>query len=124
MRVVALLGLLLLAACSSRPLPPPEGVAANDPRFAACQREAAVAPEVLAIRRRMPPPADATNFSLAQDELRDAEAAALTDCLVRTGVFERPAGGVERVRAPRFGADPAPAGSVVPAAPRPATTGY
>jgi hypothetical protein len=121
----ATLLLLLLAACSTRPLPPPEGVAANDPRLAECRREAADTPEVREIRRRLPPASDGTNFTRAQDEIRDAEQAAFTDCLVRTGVFERPAGGVERVRAPRFGADPAaPPGQALPAAPRPSTTGY
>lgn len=125
MRRLVLLALLLAAACSTRPLPPPEGVAADDPRLAECRREAATAPEVQAIRRRMPPQADATNFTRAMDEIREAEQGAFTDCLVRTGVFERPAGGVERVRAPRFSPDPAPpAGQALPSAPRPSTTGY
>jgi hypothetical protein len=125
MRAVALLGLLLLTACSvTRPVQPPEGVAADDPRLAECRREATSAPEVQAIRRRMPPTADATNFAIAQDDLRDAEQAAFGDCLVRTGVFERPAGGVERVRTPRFGRDPTPPSHGLPAAPRPTTTGY
>lgn len=125
MRPLALLALLLVAACSTRPLPPPEGVAANDPRLAECRREAVSAPEVLAIRRRMPPAADATNVTRAMEEIREAEAAAFTDCLVRTGVFDRPPGGVERVRAPRIGAEPAHhSGQPLPQAPRPSTTGY
>jgi hypothetical protein len=119
-----LLPILLLAACSTRPLAPPEGVAADDARLAECRREAANAPEVRDIRRRMPPSADGTNFTRAQDDIRDAEQGAFVDCLVRVGVFERPAGGVERVRAPRFGADPAPTGAALPSAPRPSTTGY
>jgi len=121
----ATLMLLLLAACSTRPLAPPEGVAADDPRLAECRREAANAPEVREIRRRMPPSADGTNFTRAQDEIREAEQGAFTDCLVRVGVFERPAGGVERVRAPRFGTGgAAPSGVALPSAPRPSTTGY
>lgn len=125
MRVRGATLLLLLAACSTRPLAPPEGVAADDPRLAECRREAANTPAVRELRRRQPPAADATNFNRVQDEIRDAEQDAFTDCLVRVGVFERPAGGVERVRAPRFGRDAgAPSGAALPSAPRPSATGY
>jgi hypothetical protein len=124
-RLSALLLCLVLAACGARTLPPPEGVAADDARLAPCRSEALNAPEVREIARRMPPPGYGDGRARALEDMRAAEQNAFTACLVREGVIERPAYGVERVRAPDF----APRPRTEPAAPvrtplPPATTGY
>ncbi len=125
MRLVASLFLLALAGCMAREFPRPEGVAADDPRLGECRREAASAPRAQEIRRRMPPPSYIDAYARALEDLRNAEAGAFNDCLVRTGAIAQPAGGVERVRAPSF--DPRPAetpGAELRQAPRPAAVGY
>jgi hypothetical protein len=125
MRALLAASLLVLAACTARELPVPEGVASNDPRVGQCRREAVSSPAVLAIRRAMPPPTFGDAYARAREEIDIAERDAFNDCLVREGAMAVPAGGVERVRAPSFDPPQAPVGGMeLPQAPRPSPIGY
>jgi hypothetical protein len=125
MRLLLAASLLVLAACTARELPAPEGVASNDPRLRECRREAVSSPAVLAIRRAMPPPTYGDAYARAREDIDIAERDAFNDCLVREGAMAVPPGGVERVRAPSF--DPPQrgiGGTELPQAARPTSSGY
>ncbi len=106
-RAVLLATLLGVSACSGlrSPMPVPEGVAANDPRVSRCRGEAESAPQVLALRRRQPPPTYGDAYARWQNELNDAERNGFMTCLVRDGVIAQPQGGVARVNPTSFSPD-------------------
>jgi hypothetical protein len=121
----ALLLAFLLAGCAARVLPAPADVAADDPRVAACRREAVTSPEVLELHRRMPPASAASPRARANEAILEAEQDAFIDCLVRTGALASRPGGVERVRAPSFEPRPPDApGTLLRAAPPAGGIGY
>jgi hypothetical protein len=125
-RRAALLIALAAGGCgATMELPPPEGVAADDPRVVACREEAENTPERREIARRAPPGIDAEQRT--RQEIERAVVTAYHACLQRAG-FAR-AGGVEPARQPasRWWSPGAPApvaaDGQVPLAP-PAATGY
>lgn len=125
MKAGALLLALLLAGCTARVLPAPQGVAADDPRVAECRREAVGSPEVRELRRRAPPPSAASPSARMNEEILEAEQDAFIDCLVRRGALAARPGGVERVRAPSFEPRPPDApGTLLRAAPPAGGIGY
>ncbi|TQF78344.1 hypothetical protein FK498_09415 [Elioraea sp. Yellowstone] len=125
MRRAVLLALAAAACGATVDLAPPEGVAADDPRVAACRAEAEATPERREIARRAAPGIDAEQRT--RREIERAVVTAYHACLQRAG-FAR-VGGVEAVQPPLSrwwspGAPPAlPDAGRVPLAP-PAPTGY
>ncbi|MHB0704167.1 hypothetical protein ACX4MT_00535 [Roseomonas mucosa] len=96
---LALLAALpLLAACNPggaivQPVP-----RAENPQEAACRREAARRPEVVALMRQQPPIDNITWYQRWQAEVAAAQLSATNDCLRAGG--QPISGGVEAVRQP------------------------
>lgn len=99
---LALLAALpLLAACNPggaivQPVP-----RADSPQEAACRREAAGRPEIVALMRQQPPIDNITWYQRWQAEVADAQLRAANDCLRAGGLPI--SGGVEAVRSPGTG---------------------
>ena len=99
---LALLAALpLLAACNPggaivQPVP-----RADSPQEAACRREAARRPEIVALMRQQPPIDNITWYQRWQAEVADAQLRATNDCLRAGGLPI--SGGVESVRSPGTG---------------------
>jgi len=94
MRATILVGLGLLAGCSSAPPARPD-----PPGWGPCRAEARNDPAVLALRQQWNPN-NVNNEARIRREAAEAENRALRACLQREGISN--SGGVEPVRRPRL----------------------